>query len=391
MILQTKYLCIDDAGDEATYSYLDFISDRDENLSIEPSLPIDFIPQLDDLKKNLKPEGSEGYNGLILDLRLDVEEGSKAKYRAPALAQEIHTRGAEDKGTFPICPLVLWSNDDRLNESYWPDDTSHDLFDLTIFKEKLASLDENYAHKVARKLVALANGYPKVAQTTSVGLERAASLLNVTQEFLQGLDPRIIQPLTRGLSEVSIYDQSRFIHSQLLTIANSALVDSEVLAARLGMDVKSIPDFNAFAESLFPSARHQGVFAYGWSCWWMPLIESLWDQLPNCPGPLRELTAEQRVQHIIEVSGRRDIIAAQPIEPATSTVFWTICQITRRPMDPMDGYVLDRQLHPWQLTQYVSLIGKLTGGKKMARMKIDPLDLERYEEDKVKYVTASKL
>lgn len=390
MSLATKYLCIDDAGDEATYSYLDFISDRDENLSIEPSLPIDFIPQLDDLREKLKTEGVDKYNGLILDLRLDVEEGSMARYRAPALAQEIHTRGAEDKGTFPIFPLILWSNDDRLNESYWPDDTSHDLFDLTIFKEKLANLDEKYARKIAKKLVALANDYPIVAQTKGTGLERAATLLKVSLEFLQRLDPRIVQPLTHGLSEVSIYDESRFIHSQLLTIANSALVDSEILAARLGIDLKSIPDFDAFAEALFPSARYQGVFAYGWPCWWMPLIEDLWDQSTHCPGTLRELTAEERIKHISVISGRNDIKVAQPIGPATSSIFWTVCQITRRPLDPMDGYVVDRQLHPWQLAQYVSLIGKLTAGPKMKRIKIDPLDLERYEEDRITHVAASK-
>src|SRR5687767_9502923 len=117
MAKHINFLCVDDAGDDKTHSYLDFISDQSDRLTIEPSQPDEFSLQISILKKRLKPDEGIGFDGLILDLRLDGQ-GSKAHYRAPALAQEIHTRAVEtasDNGDhsekketiesgFPVCP-----------------------------------------------------------------------------------------------------------------------------------------------------------------------------------------------------------------------------------------------------------------------------------------------
>lgn len=376
-----NYLCVDDAGDEKTYSYLDFISDQDKRLNIEPSEPDEFSLQLTNLKEKVKPDNGAGFDGLLLDLRLDGE-GSKAHYRAPALAQEIHTRAVEDKDGFPICPLVLWSNDEKLDDSYWPDDTSHDLFDLTIFKEKLADLDVKYALKTARKLVSLADGYSQILALQETGFDRISLLLDKPSVFLQALDPRITKPLGEGIGDTSVYDQARFIHQQLLTIPNSALVSSEILAARLGLNIREVSDFDDFADKLFPNARYTGAFAYGWPCWWMSVVEKEWINLKDCPGALRNIRAEKRVECIRNNSDRQELQPAATIELTNSTTFWTVCQVTRQPLDPMEGYAVDKQLYPWQNTQYVSLHGKLSGGKKADRTKIDPLDIERYEEEK---------
>ncbi|HEX8429324.1 hypothetical protein [Hymenobacter sp.] len=375
-----NYLCVDDAGDTATHSYLDFISDQDERLNIEPSEPDEFSLQLTNLKEKIRPDEGVGFDGLLLDLRLDGE-GSKAHYRAPALAQEIHTRAVEDKDGFPICPLVLWSNDEKLDDSYWPDDTSHDLFDLTIFKEKLADLDVKYARKTARKLISLADGYSQIIALQETGFDRISRLLDKSSAFLRVIDPRIALPLGEAIGDASVYDQARFIHQQLLTIPNSALVSSEILAARLGLDIRDVKDFDDLAEKLFPNARYTGAFAYGWPCWWVSGVEKGWANLAECPGPLRTTGAEKRVECIKRNSDRQDIHPATTIELTTSTTFWTICQITRQPLDPMEGYAVDKQLYPWQNTKYVSLHGKLSGGRKADRTKIDPLDIERFEED----------
>ncbi|HEX8349013.1 MAG TPA: hypothetical protein VF598_03560, partial [Hymenobacter sp.] len=273
----------------------------------------------------------------------------------------------------------------KLSVSYWPDDTSHDLFDLTIYKEKLAERDKPYAHKIARKMVSLAQGFNRIASLQSRDLQRVIDLLHITGEQAGQLDPRLFQPLTLSLSDTSVYDQARFIHRQLLATPNSALVDTEILAARLGLDSASMPqaEFEALAEQLFPNARYQGVFAEGWMCWWVSEVEEAWQSLPGCSGPLRELTAEQRVACIQANTDRKDLKPARPIELASSSSFWTVCQITRHPLDPMEGYVVDRQLYPWQLTQYVSMHGKLGGGKFADRVKVDALDWERYNEDRV--------
>ena len=372
-----NYLCVDDEKDAETLGYLTRIEKQKEGLIIEPRVPGEFAAEVDILCEEIE---AKKIKGLIVDLRLNGTKNSPSRYRAPALVQEIHTRVAE--GTFPIRPLVLWSNDEKLSSSYWPDDTSHDLFDLTIHKEKLITNYQPYAKAIADKMVALADGYTEIIQTTNTGPARALGLLQATEELATELDPRILQPLTFPSSEVSVYDQARFIHRQLLAIPNNALVNAETLAARLGLRLAEVSDFENLAEQLFPGSRYCGVFSDGWACWWMPLVEEAWLSLSGCPGQLRELTAAQRVACIAAVLDRPDLKPAAPIELALSSSFWVVCQSTRRPLDPLEGYVVDRQLYPWQLTQYISLHGKLDGSKEASRIKIDALDLERYDEDR---------
>lgn len=376
MLTQINYLCVDDEEDAATVGYLKFIARQRPGLHIQPRLPEEFSSEIESLHREVE---NKGYHGLILDLQLNGK-GSPARYRAPALVQEIHTMVAENK--FPVLPLALWSNDIKLSASYYPDDTSHDLFDLTIYKERLADGDKPYATKIARKLAALTEGYQLLQQEQASGPARVAALLRLPEGLADELDPRLLLPVSLTLKETAVYDQARFIHRQLLATPNYALVDAEVLAARLGLSLDEVPDFDALAEQLFPNNRYQGIFAEGWACWWMPLLEEAWLALPDCPGPLRDVSAEERVACIVAATGRNDLKPARPIELTTSTAFWTICQITRRPLDPMEGYVVDRHLLPWQLTQYVSLHGKLSGGKEADRISIDGLDLERFEEDR---------
>ncbi|WP_156108968.1 hypothetical protein [Hymenobacter sp. APR13] len=379
-----KYLCVDDEETTSTESFRNNLSGAEARLLIEPSLPDIFSEEVDNLKRSIV---DNEYSGLLLDLRLDGP-GSKAHYRAPALVQEIHTRAAEKD--FPVLPLILWSNDIKLNISYWPDDTSHDLFDLTVYKEKLAGNDLPYATEKARKMVALVDGYEMIRSCNVEGVERAATLLQKSVEFVSQLDPRLLYPITKPLSESSIFDQARFIHRQLLNIPNSALVSSEILAARLGLDIREVPNFDDAATELFPNARYTGAFAYGWPCWWMPIVEKDWQNMPKSPGVLRQLTAEQRVAFINSSLKRDDYKPAQGIEWTKSKAFWTVCQITRKPLDPRNGYVVNRQLYPWQLTQYLSLHGKLDGSTEANRIDIDPLDIERFDDDKATTLAALK-
>ena len=43
---------------------------------------------------------------------------------------------------------------------------------------------------------------------------------------------------------------------------------------------------------------------------------------------------------------------------AKSSKFWTICKYTKRPIDYIDGFELyERELFPWQETEYISFLG----------------------------------
>lgn len=376
MEMPVRYLCSDDETGRTTGAYKTKLEKQSSNnLKIEITAPDNFEKEVGRLSKTIR---EEGYSGLLLDLRLDGT--GKAHYRATSLVQEIHTRAAE--GEFPICPLALWSNDKKLRDSYSPDETSHDLFDIIISKDKLSK--GNYAKDKALKLVSLAIGYEHLSDCKVTGIARVESILGGNEQLVSGIDPRIIYPLS--VVPASIYEQARFVHQQLLSIPNNALVSSELLAARLGIDYASTPTFDSIALELFPSAKYTGLFSEGWSCWWMAEVEQVWETFQNCPGPLKRLSAEKRVAFINSHLNRTDLSAAKPIKFASSTAYWSICQITRKPIDPREGYVVNRQLLPWQLTQYVSLYGKLDGSSASDEYDVNPLDMERFKSDKVRLI-----
>jgi len=400
-----NYLCLDNEANESLRESLDLIQKQSialdqsgkkkEQVSIKLEKPLAYDLQLDDLA--LRLDKGE-IDGIILDLRLDDQIGDKAKYRAPTIAQELRTRSAEpllDKAlaaasgaTLPqmrSCPLVLWSTDKKLADSYRRDDTSHDLFEFKIFKDKLAGPEsrKEYAFHAARKLVASATGYRRIAEAPASSIERAEKLLALEQEWSELLDARLFAPLNEGIEQKSIHEQARYITRQLLETPNTALITPQVAAARLGVDPTqmSITEIEKLVDQLFPKARYKGAFAEGWPCWWTPKIEDAWLELNGVPGPLLRLPAETRVEFINRTFGTK-FNAAERIKYATSSVFTTVCQVTGRPLASIDGFATSQHLFPWQLPEYVSLDGMLGKDPKREYPKLDPLEVQRFEEER---------
>ena len=390
-----NYLCLDNEADSSLRTSLDLIQDQVEGLSIILEKPLEYDAQLVDLAQRL---GNGDIQGLILDLRLDDQFGDKAKYRAPTIAQELRTRSSEriadnnvethDSNEIPPCPLVLWSTDKKLADSYRRDDTSHDLFEFKIFKDRLAEPDhrKEYALDAARKLIACVNGYQKIIESTVSSSDRADRLLELEPDWSEQIDPRIFAPLNEDIEGKSVHEQARYIVQQLLNTPNSALIPPKIVAARLGVDpIKmSVKEIKSLVDSLLPEARYKGIFSEGWPCWWSPKIEAMWSALDNNPGPLLRLTAEKRVAFINKKLGA-NLQAAQKIKYTTSSVYTTICQVTGEPLAPVDGFATAQHLYPWQLPEYVSLVGMLGKDPKQEYPKLDPLELERFNEERESY------
>jgi hypothetical protein len=128
------------------------------------------------------------------------------------------------------------------------------------------------------------------------------------------------------------------------------------VAARLGIDAGSSDDFDTLLDRSFSGASYTGPFYAGWPRWWSEPVESAWATLTGRePGELRSMTADERVAGIKGASGLAGLVAAVPTTAGESTEFWVTCQITGRPLDPGDGFVLDAgRRYPWQRDQYVS-------------------------------------
>ena len=136
------YIFLDDEDVSATVESLN----KSGNIAVELREAIDFERQLESFNfKNI--------DGVILDYRLDGNQaGGKARYKAPALAQELRNRMTE--GQIPKnVPLILCSTDDRIKRLN-TDETSNDLFDYRFLKD----VDLNPSG-VAFDLKVIAEGY----------------------------------------------------------------------------------------------------------------------------------------------------------------------------------------------------------------------------------------
>ena len=374
-----KYVYLDDEPADKVRAFA--ASVKSKNLDVVHEHPLPYLEQILELKK-WQNEGK--LDGLILDLRLDnfyKDDNSaieKANYRAATLAQEIRTRTTENE--IPDYPIVLWSTDERLRQSYDRDDTSHDLFDLKAVKGDLA--DPLYADHISRKLQSLVDGYNLVRGSIVSG-SRPFSFLGFseTPEFL---DERVLLSLESTKGYLPVHEYARFILRQLLEMSGP-LVNRQVLAARLGLDINESEDFQSLTENLFPDSLYKGAFSYGWPCWWSALINQKLRKLSINDFSFDKASAIQRVEFLIQQTGFQKLKPAQPLLGSKSTSYRTVCVATSLPLDPREGFLIERQpIFPWQDKLYVSLQAILEGDANMKGIRVDLLEQDRLEKAKRK-------
>ena len=371
------YYYLDDGERDESIAYAEEVVSATEGLEIEVDHPSEFSKQIkfQDVK----------FAGLILDLRLDQmvhvvnEKKRKAGYRAPALAQEVRTRAAEKRtGEFPI---VLWSFDRRL-DAYRRDRTGHDLFDLTVIKEDLTN--KSIVQEVGMKLLSLVNGYEAIRQIRDDEKRRRGWFYRLlgfgTAGEASSLDPRILEQFDYPALKRPVHEYAGFIIHHLLDVTGP-LIDQSVLAARLGLDIEKSSDAQALFEGAFLQAKYTGPFDDGWSRWWAFRVEEIWNNLGSPAGSLRSLRAEERINHLKDVTGLRGLRAAAPLHPEYSTRYWTVCWKLKKPLDPHDGLLVnDDRSHPWQDERFVSF--EAFEQRLVKRQDIDPIDRARLERMK---------
>lgn len=291
---------------------------------------------------NYLHEKQDSFDGLILDLRLDDypnAENQRANFRGTSLAQEIRTRQKE--GGFKAFPIVLFSANEKLEKSL--ENSGKDLFDLCVDKGHISGDSYN---QLSPQLEALAQGY-KILKSSQDNLLES---LNIDTRIL---DERFVVELNH-LEKHPIHVIARFLVNELI-LRQGLLIDEEQLAARLGVDINASKGWRQVLNSL-KNAEYRGVFSVGWRRWWMPLVNEWWHKDIGMPTYLRSTSAVSRVLAIREKLGC-ELCPAEKIEKSSSDEFWVVCQGYRRPLDPIDGLLLEGQenLYPWQDEEYVSI------------------------------------
>lgn len=318
-------------------------------------------------------ENENDFDGLILDLKLDDlpnENKIRANFRGTSLAQEIRTRQKE--GEMKSFPIVLFSANEKTQQAL--EKSGKDLFDILIDKSKI---DDNAFSVFTSQFIDLSNGY-RLLSDSSLGI------MDVFQTNETDLDSRFVGEYDET-KKSPVHIQSRFLITEFLT-RQGLLIDEDVLAARLGVDKIQSKDWNALVEML-SSTKYCGVFSNGWSRWWMHLVERWWEDTVKSDTFLRSTPAKERVEKIKQITQLTQLVAAERIDKADSDEFWTICKGYNRPLDPIDGLLIQGQdnLFSWQEPEYVSVDAALWRKDIDNWIGVADVEKERYDELKVLY------
>ena len=109
--------------------------------------------------------------------------------------------------------------------------------------------------------------------------------------------------------------------------------------------------------------------------WWRSLAEDI--------SPLSILGASERVNKLKELIGLKRLVAATPIKDFYGDHFQTICEYSRKPLDPIDGVIIDEQDPlPWQERRYLSIDAALERKGTNDGLRPHPTEVERLKEIK---------
>ena len=299
---------------------------------------------------------------LLLDFRLSSK---KAIFDAPTLAQTIRT---EHSDQYRDIPIVLISSE-ILISGYYKDFTSQDLFDFAISKEQLGLNLPKYS----RRFVDLIDVYKKISQTISNG-DELASLLNIPKEISNKISRKALDYLTKDKFKSNSFMASKFLLNHIVK-PSGILIGEEILAARLGVDI-GCEGWNILKENL-KECKYTGIFSASYDRWWSSKIDLWWSSFET-NHILKRLKASQRVHRLTEQFKIENLKPAKVSRYSKSDYFWTICQKTKMPLDPIDGFEKEIEKESWEDAEYYSMIGvsELDSEK---RLKL--LDRRRYAEE----------
>jgi hypothetical protein len=301
-------------------------------------------------------------DGLVIDLRLDLKspvvDGQRlprADYRGSSLAQEIRTRSTE-RGIFSI-PLVLWSAESKLRTSIADDSTSYDLFDRVY--DKLGMLDN--VEMVASELQSLASGYRVITRMKPRGRSGLLNLLGADDELQKYVDP-ILGDQFQDRIQYPPHQYAQFVINELLEVPG-LLIDEELVAARLGIDIDS-QDWPKLRDAL-QHCRYTGIFSSAWRRWWMPLLNDWWTGYAKAAIALRRAPAPDRLRIIRAATRLKRLRCVSPRRRHSDDTYWFVDAISKEPISIADAVrirkpkttyskVLRSFDYPWQDGFFIS-------------------------------------
>ena len=312
--------------------------------------PLGKHKEFDNLTERLRSEW-DNFDGLILDLKLDGGGVDSTKFTATSLAQWISSYVIAERKAAK--PLVLLSNDLEC-ANFKADITSHDLF--------------------AKVLAIIAEGYDKLNN------DKEKKLSNLLQWESIDTTATYFAPFT-DLASFNVREFASFILNDLF-LHPGLLISEPLLAARYGVDMeKSGEGWQRFKTKYLEVAKYRGLFGEIANCYWSKKTQEVFMTLSGGKSAA-SLTTIQRVKALKDkAEDASGLIAYEPADKDASTYCWAIDEVTRKPLDSSEGYMIQEEggLKSWQEPRFVSFDTIESGN--LGEVRLVPSEKERYEED----------
>jgi len=362
-----KYLYIDDESNNTVQSYQDSLS-SDE-------LTIEYI-HIGKVNKEYLIQNLKNFDGVLLDLRTDElpndETGETSEFTGAVWGQHIRdlvTLKELDRDL----PIVLFSTDKKLRDTYFRDMTSNNIFDRFLTKD-------NTPPNATKKLISLAKGYQTISTEKNFTNLLEIDTINLDSRIFS----RFIKPDGTPNEDIPTHEYAQMILKDLI-YAKGVLINEKYLASRLGVDKDNSEDWERLKKR-FAEAEYKGVFSDGWDRWWMFKVDEIFEEISDTY--LSYLDAKERVGILKNKLRLENLNYAEPIESGNGKIknysyrYWTVCKALKRPMDANEGFrVYTRQEpKPWQEYEYVSLQALLdeVDAIKEKDIRIHSIDKEKY-------------
>ncbi len=370
------YLYLDDNDKATRDGDVKYINSISELISIRTEYPCSWH------QRSLKIEQEiASIDGLILDweytnVSAQAKEGTdnaeNVDFSAESLAEHIRISAAKGQKDIPI--IICSANKNKgFTKARERELTSLDLFDLAFIKQDI--FDES-AHTAMKQLYDLSIVYKKLQSTTLK--KNPETILSLSKADIRHLDIRFIDLLETMAKYRTTHDLVQFLLREFIE-KEGLLINEQVLAARLGVDIKSNDWGNLLGLLTEAGIEYSGYLNIGWKNFWAFKFNSWWKTEISNEDP-RYIGATQRVI-LLNEKLKLQLKAAEKIKFCSSDEYWTICIGTKRPLDPINGFAVgEHLLYPWQEVQYVSAYAELE--KTENKWKINVMDRERYNHFK---------